>query len=136
MLLLKALDGSQYIGIIQLVLLRMLQETAAFFILLLLTAVGFAQSLFALDAADGRRVPNSVSFVVNLLTAAILGQPDFDGPADNFGEPFGTILFYVFSFITLMLLSNVSLAHCHFLSLRSLLIKSHSDPRRLLCVGL
>ncbi|PWN91977.1 hypothetical protein FA10DRAFT_227803 [Acaromyces ingoldii] len=110
MLLLKALDGSQYIGIIQLVLLRMLQETAAFFILLLLTAVGFAQSLFALDAADGRRVPNSVSFVVNLLTAAILGQPDFDGPADNFGEPFGTILFYVFSFITLMLLSNILVA--------------------------
>lgn len=108
MLLLKVLDGSQYIGIIQLVLLRMLQETAAFFILLLLTAIGFAQSLFALDAADGRRVPNSVPFVVNLLTAAILGQPDFDGPADNFGQPFGTIVFYVFSFITVMLLSNVS----------------------------
>lgn len=110
MQLLKLADGFQYFGVIQIVLLRMLQETAAFFLLLLLTAVGFAQSFFALDAADSERIDNSVSTIVNMLVAGILGQPDFDVPKGNFGQPFGTILFYIYSFITVMLLANILVA--------------------------
>ncbi|UZJ57169.1 hypothetical protein CBS101457_006489 [Exobasidium rhododendri] len=110
MQLLKLADGFQYFGVIQIVLLRMLQETAAFFLLLLLTAVGFAQCFFALDAADSHRVENSVSVVINMLMAAILGNPDFDAPAGNFGQPFGLIMFYLYSFITVMLLANILVA--------------------------
>lgn len=110
MQLLKLADGIQYFGVIQIVLLRMLQETAAFFLLLLLTAIGFAQSLFALDAADGHRVKSSGAFVANLLAATIMGNPDFDAPGKNFGQPFGKILMYFYAFITLMLLSNILVA--------------------------
>lgn len=110
MQLLKLADGFQYFGVIQIVLLRMLQETAAFFLLLLLTAIGFAQAFFALDAADSERVKDSVPFVINMLMAAILGQPDFDAPNGNFGQPFGIILFYIYSFITVMLLANILVA--------------------------
>jgi hypothetical protein len=110
MQLLKLADGLQYFGVIQIVLLRMLQETAAFFLLLLITAIGFAQSLFALDAADGHRVENSASFIANLLVAGMLGQPDLDGPSDKFGAPFGTIIFYFYVFITVMLLANILVA--------------------------
>jgi hypothetical protein len=110
MQLLKLADGFQYFGVIQIVLLRMLQETAAFFLLLLLTGVGFAQSFFALDAADGRRVEDSGSVVVNMLAAAILGSPDFDTPRGQFGEPFGVILFYIYTFIAIMLLANILVA--------------------------
>jgi len=110
MQLLKLADGFQYFGVIQIVLLRMLQETAAFFLLLLLTAIGFAQSFFALDAADGRRVEDSGAVVANMLAAAILGSPDFDTPRGQFGEPFGIILFYIYTFIAIMLLANILVA--------------------------
>lgn len=110
MQLLKLADGIQYFGVIQIVLLRMLQETAAFFLLLLLTAIGFAQSLFALDAADGHRVKHSGAVVMNLIVATILGQPDFDAPGNKFGEPFGRILVYIYTFITVMLLANILVA--------------------------
>ncbi|PWN31576.1 uncharacterized protein FA14DRAFT_192668 [Meira miltonrushii] len=110
MQLLKLADGLQYFGVIQIVLLRMIKEAAAFFLLLLITAVGYAQSLFALDAADGHRVKGSVSVISNLLIQAILGQPDFEGPNKKFGAPFGTIIFYFYTFITVMLLANILVA--------------------------
>jgi hypothetical protein len=47
------------------------RESAVFFILLAIMAVGFAQSLYALDAADGESGGGVV--VVNKLIQALLG---------------------------------------------------------------
>lgn len=71
-------------------------------------AVGFVQSLLALDAADGV-VQDSV-LVVNILLQALLGSPDFDSPKEKFGPPFGLIIYYAWSFMALVILLNILIA--------------------------
>ncbi|CEH19393.1 INACTIVE [Ceraceosorus bombacis] len=111
MSLLKWGDGLRYLGVIQIVLLRMLRETAAFFVLLGLTAIGFAQCLFALDAADGRRVDNSISLVANILARAPLGDASWDTfDSEQFGQPYGLIMFYLYVFTQVLLLTNILIA--------------------------
>lgn len=55
----------------QRVQLTISRESAVFFILLAIMAIGFAQSLYALDAADGESGGGVV--VVNGLIQALLG---------------------------------------------------------------
>lgn len=61
-------------------------------------ALGFVQSLVALDAADSSL--DSFWSIVNLLTQALLGSPDFDTTAKGFGPPFGLIIYYVRSSVS------------------------------------
>jgi hypothetical protein len=56
-------------------------------------ALGFIQSLVALDAADSSL--DSFWTIINLLIQALLGSPDFDTTAEGFGHPFGLIIYYV-----------------------------------------
>ncbi|KIY69733.1 hypothetical protein CYLTODRAFT_420417 [Cylindrobasidium torrendii FP15055 ss-10] len=102
MKLLTIFDGYKYIGTMQICIARMLQESGIFFALLFLMAIGFAQALFALDAADG--VTDPPSSVVNVLIQALLQSPDF---ARFEGSPSGLIMYYFWNVVTALILLNV-----------------------------
>lgn len=89
----------------------MLQETGIFLVLLGLVGIGFGQALFSLDAADGHRVENSGTVVIDTLLSGLLGGGlTFDAVDEAFGRPFGKILLYAYSFIQILLLSNILIA--------------------------
>lgn len=73
--------------------------------------IGFAQALYALDAADGE-TDGSVSlwFIVNQLVQSLLGGADFDTASQRFGYPFGLIVFYGWNFLAIIILVNVLIA--------------------------
>lgn len=108
MKVLTVFNGVKIIGVLQVVVFRMIRDSAIFFILLAILALGFAQSLFALDAADGEI--ESTDIVVNGLLQALLGSPDFDTPNSRFGYPFGLVIYYAWSFLTIIILLNVLIA--------------------------
>ncbi|KAJ9120472.1 hypothetical protein QFC24_005145 [Naganishia onofrii] len=76
-------DCFKIIGVMQIVVFS--RDSAIFFILLAIMGAGFAQALFALDAADGQ--VNAGSLVWNGLLQALLGSPDFDTPSERFRGP-------------------------------------------------
>ncbi|KAL7421162.1 Calcium channel yvc1 [Cryptotrichosporon argae] len=106
--LLTVFDGFKVVGVLQVVVFRMLRESAIFFILLAIMAIGFAQSMYALDAADGETGGGEI--VVNALLQALLGSPDFDSPNERFGYPFGLIVYYSWNFLATIILVNVLIA--------------------------
>ncbi|ORY27438.1 hypothetical protein BCR39DRAFT_538029 [Naematelia encephala] len=106
--LLTVFDMFQVVGTLQVVIFRMLRESAIFFILLAIMAVGFFQSLYALDAADGESGGGEI--VVNGLIQALLGSPDFEKPTERFGYPFGLIVYYSWNFLATIILVNVLIA--------------------------
>ncbi|CAD6589939.1 MAG: hypothetical protein TREMPRED_005579 [Tremellales sp. Tagirdzhanova-0007] len=106
--LLTVFDGFKVVGTLQVVVFRMLRESAIFFILLAIMAIGFLQSLYALDAADGQSGGGAI--VINGLIQALLGSPDFDSPSERFGYPFGLIVYYSWNFLTTIILVNVLIA--------------------------
>jgi hypothetical protein len=69
--------------------------------LLTVQAIGFAQGLYALDAADGNVDPPD--FVVNVLIQALLQSPAFD----KFdASPAGMWMYYVLVLTHIMLWSD------------------------------
>ncbi|KAF8339013.1 uncharacterized protein EI90DRAFT_3144233 [Cantharellus anzutake] len=70
MKLITVLDGFKYVGTMQICVSRMLQESGIFLALLSILGIGFAQSLYALDAADGHTEHGSLVF--NTLIQALL----------------------------------------------------------------
>ena len=48
-------------------------------------------------------------FVLSAMAKAILGSPEFDG-FEDFGHPFGLILYYLFTFIVMVILLNILIA--------------------------
>ncbi|KAF9029771.1 Ca2+-permeable cation channel activity protein [Panaeolus papilionaceus] len=102
MKIITVFDGYKYIGTMQICVARMLKESGIFFALLSVLAIGFAQGLFALDAADGNIEPPSV--VLNLLIQSLLQSPDYGRFA---GSPVGLTLYYLWSAVTAIVLLNV-----------------------------
>ncbi|KAF8969434.1 calcium activated cation channel [Flammula alnicola] len=102
MKLVTVFDGYKYIGTMQICVARMLKESGIFFALLSVLAIGFAQGLYALDAADGSTEPPSS--VLNVLVQALLGSPDFGKFALS---PTGLMLYYFWNAVTAIVLLNV-----------------------------
>lgn len=107
--LLTVFDLYQYFGTLQIVVWRMLKESAVFFTLLALLAVGFFQALTGLDVADSAR--DSTEATVNALVQGLLGSPTFDiyeRGASSY--PFGLVLYYSYTVATVVILLNVLVA--------------------------
>ncbi|KAF5363683.1 hypothetical protein D9756_000150 [Leucocoprinus leucothites] len=102
MKLVTIFDGYKYIGTMQICVARMLKESGIFFALLSVLAIGFAQGLFALDAADG--TTESPSAVINVLVQALLQSPDFGKFSSS---PIGLLLYYFWNTITAIVLLNI-----------------------------
>ena len=109
--LLKLFDGFVYFGTLQVIIVRMMKESATFFTLLLLVMVGFFHAFYALDAADESRVDNAVTKIVDTLTQTLLGGADFDLTNDQaFSYPYGHILYLAYCFVTAVILLNILIA--------------------------
>ncbi|KAJ4479281.1 calcium activated cation channel [Lentinula aciculospora] len=102
MRLITVFDGYKYVGMMQICVARMLQESGIFFALLSILALGFGQAMYALDAADG--TTEAPSGVVNALVQALLQSPDFSRYASS---PSGLTMYYLWNVVTVIVLLNV-----------------------------
>ncbi|KAG8918772.1 hypothetical protein FRC00_012088, partial [Tulasnella sp. 408] len=80
MKIITVFDGFKYIGTMQICVARMLRESGIFFVLLAIVGIGFAQSMYAIDAADGHT--DRGGLIINNLIQGLLGSPDFGGASN------------------------------------------------------
>ncbi|KAJ4289251.1 Calcium channel yvc1 [Kalmusia sp. IMI 367209] len=107
MRLLLYLDTFRFFGAMLVVLKVMMRESLIFFALLLVVLIGFLQAFIGLDMTD-----NSITdsgFVIQAMLNAIMQSPEFDG-FDRFAPPFGIILYYIFTFVVMVILLNILIA--------------------------
>ncbi|KAL5487921.1 YVC1_2 [Sanghuangporus weigelae] len=102
MKLVTVFDGYKWIGTMQICVARMLQESGIFFALLSVLTIGFAQGLYAIDAADGETDHGALVF--NALIQALLQAPDFEKDVTSGGS---LVLYYMWNFVTSVILLNV-----------------------------
>ncbi|KAF1994514.1 hypothetical protein P154DRAFT_549020 [Amniculicola lignicola CBS 123094] len=107
MRLLLYLDTFRFFGAMLVVLKVMMRESLIFFALLLVVIVGFLQAFIGLDLTDARL--EDTSFIIQAMLNAIMQSPEFDG-FDKFAPPFGIILYYIFTFVVMVILLNVLIA--------------------------
>jgi len=89
------------------VLKVMMRESAIFFMLLFIICIGFLQAFIGLDQVDNNLT--AVGFVCRAMLNAIMTSPEFDG-FENFGHPFGLILYYIYTFVIMVVLLNILIA--------------------------
>ena len=107
MRMLLYLDTFRFFGAMLVVLKVMMKESLIFFALLIVVLVGFLQGFIGLDSVDLEI--NQLNLIVSAMLNAIMGDPDFD-TWDNFGPPFGLILYYIYNFLIIVILLNVLIA--------------------------
>ncbi|KAF1964346.1 hypothetical protein BU23DRAFT_521253 [Bimuria novae-zelandiae CBS 107.79] len=101
------LDTFRFFGAMLVVLKVMMRESLIFFALLVVVLIGFLQAFIGLDLTD-----NSITdsgFVIQAMLNAIMQSPEFDG-FDRFAPPFGIILYYIFTFVVMVILLNILIA--------------------------
>ncbi|KAK5944379.1 Calcium channel yvc1 [Knufia obscura] len=107
MRLLLYLDVFRFFGAMLVVLKVMMRESLIFFALLIVVCVGFLQAFVGLNQAEGN---DSISnFIFEAMIKAVLTSPEFEG-FDDYAHPFGLILYYIFSFVVMVILLNILIA--------------------------
>jgi Polycystin cation channel len=107
MRLLLYLDSLRFFGSMLVVINVMMKESLIFFALLIVVVVGFLQAFIGLDKVDHNQ--EVTTFIIQAMANAVMQSPDFEG-FDNFQHPFGLILYYVFTFVVMVILLNVLIA--------------------------
>lgn len=107
MRLLLYLDSIRFFGAMLVVLKVMMKESLIFFALLTVILVGFLQAFLGMDAADDSR--DATTFIIQAMANAVMQSPDFSG-FDKFAPPFGIILYYIFTFLIMVVLLNILIA--------------------------
>jgi len=107
MRLLLYLDSFRFFGAMLVVLKVMMKESIIFFALLIVVLIGFLQAFIGMDQADNNL--DATNFILQAMANAIMESPDFDG-FDNFAPPFGLILYYIFTFVIMVVLLNILIA--------------------------
>jgi len=105
--LLLYLDSYRFFGAMLVVLKVMMKESLIFFALLFVVLIGFMQAFIGLDQVDENI--DSAKFILKSMANALMGSPEFDG-FDNFAPPFGITLYYIYNFITVIILLNILVA--------------------------
>ena len=105
--LLLFLDTFHFFGSMLVVLKVMMKESLIFFALLVVVMVGFLQAFIGMDNADNHS--EATIFLLQAMINAVMGSPDFSG-FDDFAQPFGIILYYIFTFVVMILLLNILIA--------------------------
>ncbi|KAH7173521.1 uncharacterized protein B0J16DRAFT_365237 [Fusarium flagelliforme] len=106
--LLLYFDSFRFFGAMLVVLKVMMKESLIFFALLIVVIVGFLQAFIGLDIADDN-IMGDTYFIIESMLKAIMQSPEFDG-FENFGHPFGLILYYCFTFVVMIILLNILIA--------------------------
>jgi Polycystin cation channel len=107
MRLLLYLDSFRFFGSMLVIVKVMMKESLIFFALLIVVVVGFLQAFIGLDQVDHNQ--DITTFIIQAMANAVMQSPDFDG-FENFQHPFGLILYYIFTFVVMVILLNVLIA--------------------------
>ena len=107
MRLLLYLDSFRFFGSMLVIVKVMMKESLIFFALLVVVIIGFLQAFIGLDQVDHNR--EITGFIIESMANAVMQSPDFAG-FDNFQHPFGLILYYIFTFVVMVILLNVLIA--------------------------
>ncbi|KAI9849370.1 MAG: hypothetical protein M1838_000175 [Thelocarpon superellum] len=105
--LLLYLDSFRFFGAMLVVMKVMMQESLIFFALLLVVMLGFLQAFVGMDNIDSNA--EATLFIVQAMLNSVMQSPDFSG-FENFAPPFGIILYYIFTFIVMVVLLNILVA--------------------------
>lgn len=106
--LLLYMDSFRFFGAMLVVLKVMMKESIIFFALLIVVIVGFLQAFIGMDHADDMAGEDTI-FILQAMANAIMQSPDFSG-FERFSPPFGIILYYLFTFVVMVILLNVLIA--------------------------
>ncbi|KAI9807412.1 MAG: hypothetical protein M1833_000157 [Piccolia ochrophora] len=107
MRLLLYLDTFRFFGAMLVVLKVMMKESLIFFALLIIVAVGFLQAFIGMDNVDSNA--DATVMILQAMANALMQSPDFTG-FENFAPPFGIILYYIFTFVVMVVLLNILIA--------------------------
>ncbi|KAF2456269.1 hypothetical protein BDY21DRAFT_288089 [Lineolata rhizophorae] len=107
MRLMLYLDTFRFFGAMLVVLKVMMKESIIFFSLLIVVIIGFLQAFIGMDQVDSNA--DATIFILQAMANAIMQSPDFDG-FEVFAHPFGLILYYIFTFVVMVILLNVLIA--------------------------
>ena len=107
MRLLLYLDTYRFFGAMLVVLKVMMKESLIFFALLIVIMVGFLQAFIGMDQVEDNA--HVTGFIVQAMLNSVMQSPDFNG-FDNFAPPFGLILYYIFTFVVMVILLNILIA--------------------------
>ncbi|RVX75884.1 hypothetical protein B0A52_00241 [Exophiala mesophila] len=105
--LLLYLDTFRFFGAMLVVLKVMMRESLIFFALLIVVCVGFLQAFIGLNQAEGN--DSITSFIITAMANSVMQSPEFDG-FDDYAHPFGLILYYIFTFVVMVILLNILIA--------------------------
>ncbi|KAI9868839.1 MAG: hypothetical protein M1813_004690 [Trichoglossum hirsutum] len=105
--LLLYLDTFRFFGAMLVVLKVMMKESLIFFALLIVVAIGFLQAFIGMDNIDETKT--ATTFILQAMANTVMQSPDFSG-FENFAPPFGIVLYYVFTFVIMVLLLNILIA--------------------------
>ncbi|KAL8729400.1 MAG: hypothetical protein Q9181_005024 [Wetmoreana brouardii] len=105
--LLLYLDTFRFFGAMLVVLKVMMKESLIFFALLTIIVIGFLQAFIGMDQVDDNRTVTG--FILQAMANSLMQSPDFDG-FENFAPPFGIVLYYVFTFVVMVVLLNILIA--------------------------
>ncbi|KAB8337332.1 hypothetical protein FH972_021631 [Carpinus fangiana] len=100
-------DTFRFFGAMLVVVKIMMKESLIFFALLGFVIIGFFQAFIGMDLVDSDL--DATSFIFQAMANTVMSSPDFDG-FDNFAPPFGIILYYIFTFVVMVILLNVLVA--------------------------
>ncbi|KAI9756548.1 MAG: hypothetical protein M4579_003807 [Chaenotheca gracillima] len=107
MRLLLYLDTFRFFGAMLVVLKVMMKESLIFFALLAVVMIGFLQAFVGLNNIDSNGT--ATSFILQAMANSIMQSPDFTG-FEHFAPPFGIILYYIFTFVVMVVLLNILIA--------------------------
>ncbi|KAI1413899.1 hypothetical protein F5Y13DRAFT_160290 [Hypoxylon sp. FL1857] len=106
--LLLYLDSFRFFGAMLVVLKVMMKESIIFFALLIVVIIGFLQAFIGMDYADDMAGEDTI-FILQAMANAVMQSPDFSG-FERFSPPFGIILYYLFTFVVMVILLNILIA--------------------------
>jgi hypothetical protein len=108
MRLLLYLDTFRFFGAMLVVLKVMMRESLIFFALLIVVLIGFLQAFIGMDMNADQQLSDA-GFVIEAMLKAVMQSPEFEG-FDAFAPPFGLILYYIFTFVVMVVLLNILIA--------------------------
>ena len=89
------------------VLKVMMRESLIFFALLIVVCVGFLQAFIGLNQIEGSQ--SITTFIIQAMANSVMQSPEFEG-FDDYAHPFGLILYYIFTFVVMVILLNILIA--------------------------
>ncbi|MCJ1356683.1 MAG: hypothetical protein MMC33_006678 [Icmadophila ericetorum] len=107
MRILLYLDTFRFFGAMLVVLKVMMKESLIFFALLVVVCIGFLQAFIGMDEVDDNAT--ATGMILQSMANSVMQSPDFSN-WDHFAPPFGLILYYIYTFVVMVILLNILIA--------------------------